>query len=134
MTDSNIAYFILRITLGINLFFHGVTRFSSYSAFVESTTLKFKDTFIPSNFVNLFAQSLPPLETLIGFLLIFGFCTRFAATLGALLIAVLVFGSSLLMDWNVVGFQMIYAMIYYFLIMNRRNNSISLDALINRLH
>ena len=104
MDDKAIACVLLRITLGINIFIHGMIRiFGDYSGFVQQILKEFHDTILPHFSLLIFAWSLPFLETLVGFLLLIGLFTRFAAILGAILIAVLVFGTGLKQNWNVVG-------------------------------
>ena len=66
---------------------------------------------------------------MLGVLTTLGLFTRWALTLGGLLIAVLVFGTAMRSDWNTVGVQMIYAITYYLLLVNRSDNRFSLDAL-----
>jgi thiosulfate dehydrogenase (quinone) large subunit len=128
MSDKAIAYLLLRVTLGIDLFIHGVSRLlGDYAGFVEKTLEDFHNTIMPHFLLVLFGWSLPLLETLVGFLLLLGLFTRFAAILGAFLIAILVFGTGLQQNWNVVGIQLIYALIYYFIILNLQYDRYSID-------
>lgn len=131
MEDKAIASFLLRVTLGINIFIHGTIRiFGDYSGFVQHILKEFHDTILPHFSLLIFARSLPFLETLVGFLLLIGLFTRFAAILGAILIAVLVFGTGLKQNWNAAGIQMAYALIYYFIILNLQYDRYSIDHLI----
>jgi thiosulfate dehydrogenase [quinone] large subunit len=75
---------------------------------------------------------LPWLEAAIGLLVLFGAFTRAALIAGALLIALLTFGSSLHQDWDVVGLQLIYALVYFVLISLRKYNTFSVDGLLLR--
>jgi uncharacterized membrane protein YphA (DoxX/SURF4 family) len=75
---------------------------------------------------------LPWLEALIGLLILCGAFTGIALVAGALLIAVLTFGSTLHQDWDVTGLQLIYAAVYFILIAFRRYNTLSLDRLFQR--
>lgn len=128
MDDKAIAHVLLRITLGIDLFIHGMTRiFGDYTGFVDKILKDFQDTILPHFSLSLFGWSLPLIEVLVGFLLLVGLFTRFAAILGALLIAVLVFGTGLKQNWNIVGIQLVYALIYYFIIQNLQYDRYSID-------
>jgi hypothetical protein len=40
----------------------------------------------------------------------------------------LVVGTNLAQDWNVAGLQLIYCFIYYFLLVHREQNVLSLDT------
>ena len=130
MTNETLAYFILRITLGINILTHGLVRISHYQVFVDNLVSQFQSYVIPSQVLNLFGHLLPPLETAIGLLLLLGLWTRTAAVSGGLLMAILIFGSSLKQDWNIVGIQMIYALSYFFVILYMKYNRFSFDNLI----
>lgn len=132
MTNETLAYFILRISLGVNIFTHGLARMPHYKEFVDHLVGQFQSVFIPSPLVNLFGHLLPPLEIAIGLLLMLGLWTRSAAIVGGLLIAILIFGTSLKQDFNVVGIQMIYALTYFFVILYMKYNRFSLDHLIWR--
>jgi thiosulfate dehydrogenase [quinone] large subunit len=78
----------------------------------------------------LFGQ--PFAESILGALLVIGLFTRWTLTLGGLLIAALVFGTGLRSDWPTVGVQMVYAIIYYFLLRNLADNHFSFDGLLAR--
>ena len=69
-------------------------------------------------------------ELVLGVLTTLGLFTRWALALGGLLIAALVFGTAMRSDWNTVGVQMIYAITYYLLLVNRGYNRFSLDSVI----
>ena len=88
LLDRRLAYLLLRLTLGINILFHGAVRLPVLDAFAEGTVQPF-------------------LETAIGLLLIVGLWTRWALVAGALLIAALVFGTALRSDWETLSIQMI---------------------------
>lgn len=132
MKDKNIAYFLLRITLGVNLLMHGLVRlFGDHASFVTKTSEGFKGL-LPDFALSLFGWALPPVEVLIGVLLILGLFTRAAAILGAITMIVLVFGMSLKQNWEVVGTQMLYSLIYYFIISKLQYNTYSVDQWFNK--
>jgi len=79
--------------------------------------------------VRLFAFVLPFAETLVGLLLTLGLWTRLALVSGGLLIIALVFGTALRTDWDTLGIQMIYAGIYYLLLVSRTYDRFSIDHL-----
>jgi len=79
--------------------------------------------------VRLFAFVLPFAETLVGLLLTLGLWTRLALVSGGLLIIALVFGTALRTDWDMLGIQMIYAAIYYLLLVSRTYDRFSIDHL-----
>jgi thiosulfate dehydrogenase [quinone] large subunit len=77
--------------------------------------------------VHAFLIVVPFAELVLGVLTTLGLFTRWALALGGLLIAALVFGTAMRSDWNTVGVQMIYAITYYLLLVNRSDNRFSLD-------
>lgn len=130
-TEAQLAYGIFRLTLGINILIHGAGRIFGTGAaeFAAKTSAEFAGTALPAGLVHLFLVVLPFAEAVLGAMITLGLFSRWALALGALLITALVFGTSMRSDWNIVGIQMIYAIIYYLLLTNLRHNRFSLDAL-----
>jgi thiosulfate dehydrogenase [quinone] large subunit len=128
LSNDQLAFFLARITIGINLFIHGLIRIPKLRAFVDYLVEEFQGTYLPEFLVSGFAYSLPFIEFIIGFMLILGLKTRFFAASGALLIAVLIFGSGVKEDWTGVGSQMIYAIFFFLLIKNLEHNALALDS------
>jgi thiosulfate dehydrogenase (quinone) large subunit len=132
--DRKLAYLVFRLSLGINVLIHGSSRIfgPGAEAFASKTAAIFAGTPLPSALVHAFLTVLPFAEFILGILIVAGLFTRWALTLGGLLIAVLIFGTALRSDWPTVGIQMIYSITYYFLLLNRADNAFSLDALFHR--
>ncbi len=130
--DQQLAYAVFRLTLGINILVHGAGRIfgPGADAFASTTALEFSKTALPAGLVHTFLLAVPFAELVLGVLTTLGLLTRWALTLGGLLIAALVFGTAMRSDWNTVGVQMIYAITYYFLLAHRASNRFSLDALL----
>jgi thiosulfate dehydrogenase [quinone] large subunit len=126
--DKNLAYFLLRICLGMNIFLHGAVRvLTSYQKFVQTTTLQFIGSPLPDFSVTSMAYFIPPAEMLIGLLMMLGLFTRSAFIAGILLMLILMFGMSILQHWDIVGLQMTYVALYAALLFLREYNVISLD-------
>lgn len=132
LLDRCLAYAIFRITLGINILIHGLGRLFGPGAggFAAKTSPEFTSTVLPHGLVSAFLTALPFAEAILGALILFGLFTRWVLALGALLIAALVFGTALRGDWSPVGDQMLYAIVYYFLLRNLVENYFSVDNLI----
>lgn len=125
---GTLAYALLRLTLGVNIFGHGLSRILSGPAtFASALTKQFESTPLPHFAVELFGYALPWLEASIGLLILAGALTRFALAAGALMIVVLTFGSTLLQDWQAAGLQLIYAVVYFVLLAAVQNNRLSVD-------
>jgi thiosulfate dehydrogenase (quinone) large subunit len=130
--DRRLAYAVFRFTLGINILIHGAGRVLGLGAggFAAKTSSEFAATPLPHSLVYAFLIVLPFAESILGALIILGLLTRWALTLGGLLIAALVFGTALRSDWPTAGIQMIYAIVYYFLLRNLADNYFSADTLL----
>jgi uncharacterized membrane protein YphA (DoxX/SURF4 family) len=129
LLDRRLAYLLLRLTLGINILLHGAVRLPALGAFAAGMVQQFADTPLPAMAVRLFGLVLPFMETAIGLLLIVGLWTRWTLVAGGLLIVALVFGTALRSDWETLGIQMLYAIIYYLLLAARTYNYFALDTL-----
>jgi thiosulfate dehydrogenase (quinone) large subunit len=134
--DRRLAYAVFRLTLGINILVHGAGRIfgPGAEAFATTTTAEFSKTALPAGLVHAFLFVLPFAELVLGALTTLGLFTRWALTLGGLMIAALVFGTAMRSDWNTVGVQMIYAITYYFLLTHRSSDRFSLDKLLEKAH
>jgi thiosulfate dehydrogenase (quinone) large subunit len=109
--DRQLAYAVFRLTLGINILVHGAGRIfgPGAEAFASTTAAEFSKTPLPAGLVHAFLFVLPFAELALGILTTLGLFTRWALTLGGLMMTALVFGTAMRSDWNTVGVQMIYA-------------------------
>jgi thiosulfate dehydrogenase (quinone) large subunit len=131
--DAVWAYTILRLSFGANIMLHGVARLvAGHAAFLAYLTHYFATTpAVPASVLPAFARILPLVETGLGLLLILGLWTRFTLMAGALVITGLVIGTNLAQDWTVAGLQLIYAFVYYYLLVHRDKNLVSLDRILS---
>ena len=130
--DAGLAYALLRITLGLNILMHGVSRLlGGAGTFASSMAKTFQNTVLPAAVVLPFAYALPWLEGAVGFLLLIGFRTREALVAGAMLMLALTFGTTLLQDWNVAAIQLLYSAVYAALIAALRHNRFSVDTIVS---
>ncbi|HSR06787.1 MAG TPA: DoxX family membrane protein [Bryobacteraceae bacterium] len=130
-SDAVVAYTVLRLTFGANIMLHGVSRlFAGHAAFLGYLNHYFEKTpLIPAAFLPVFATVLPPVEGTLGLLLLLGLATRFSLIAGALVVTALAIGTNLAQDWNVAGLQLIYAFLYYQLLLRRKElNRLSIDG------
>ena len=130
--DRELAYLMLRFTLGLSILMHGLVRLPHLNAFADSLVKLFAETFLPAAMVRAFAVTLVFIETIVGLLTLLGLWTRWSLMLGALTIAALIFGTALRSDWDTLAIQMLYALIYAGLIAASEHNMYSVDAMIRR--
>jgi thiosulfate dehydrogenase [quinone] large subunit len=134
-SDAVIAYAILRLSFGVNITLHGISRLlAGPSGFLAYLNHYFEHApLVPKSFLPVFGVVLPPVETALGLLLLLGLFTRFALIAGALVMTALVLGTNLAQDWNVAGLQLIYCFLYYYLLAHRREKNLwSLDRWMRR--
>jgi thiosulfate dehydrogenase [quinone] large subunit len=132
-SDEKIAYALLRAVAGTNLLMHGVSRLlAGQQAFTEHLTAQFVRSPLPQPLIFTFGSVLPPIEGLIGLLLLIGLKTRWALIAASLLMLVLTFGSALVQNWPAAGTQLMYALVFSVLLFLRRYNSWSVDGCWNK--
>src|SRR5690606_6987877 len=116
MTNPQLALLILRLGLGVNMLMHGLTRIFNLGSFAEKMASGFNETVLPEPLVLAMGYFIPVAELLIGLLILSGFWLRWAVFAGGLLMAMLLFGTTLKQDWGTAGSQMIYVLCFYFLL------------------
>ena len=127
--DAALGYGLLRLTLGLNLLFHSFQRWRDLGKFVEGVVHEFGQTPLPAWSVRAFAAVVPFWEPAVGVLLVLGLWTRTGLLAGALLIALLTFGTALRGEYNVLSEQLIYALVFFVLLLFRaRHDRFGLDG------
>lgn len=131
--NKELAYLILRLALGINLFIHGFVRLgSNWSGFQTWITQLFANSMIPSFLVTIAGNLIPPSELILGFLLIIGFRTHLISFLAGFLFLSLMIGMSLLQRWEVVSMHMNYLIFDAILIAFANYNTFSVDKFLTK--
>lgn len=124
-----LGYFILRLSLGVDMLMHLVVREWGVSQdFVPVTEKLFVGNLLPMSWVHYFLTYLPYFEGLLGVLLILGLWSRWAIFAEGLLVTVLLFGTAIRSDWTVVSHQMIYLLFVFFLLAVEDWDYFSVDA------
>jgi thiosulfate dehydrogenase (quinone) large subunit len=129
-SDLQLAYSAFRITLGMNIFFHGAMRLITGLdawATVEAGLFT-KQPVLPMWSVVAFLHVLPFVEVVLGALTFLGLFTRWALIAGSIMILLLVFGNDVRQDWNTVGNNLHYVLYYVGLIAALRYNAFALDT------
>jgi thiosulfate dehydrogenase [quinone] large subunit len=96
--DLPLAYLLVRVTMGFHMIAHGGVRLPILSQFAAATRKSFAGVHLlglplfPDWLVTLICYAIPPVEFVIGILLVVGFKTRLATIVGNLLMLVLMFG------------------------------------------
>jgi len=128
LKKEHIAYLLARLPMGLSFFGHGLIRITKLDTFSDGMVKQFSKSILPEGFVSAFGHVLPFLEFITGVLLLLGFFTRSALVLGSVVILMLIFGTSLIEQWNGIFTQLFYAaylaVLYYF----SQYNVISVDS------
>jgi thiosulfate dehydrogenase [quinone] large subunit len=133
-SNRTVAFVAFRLVIGTNFFFHGLARMlgGGIEGFAAGTTKAFTGTPLPPGLVHAFLTVLPFVELILGVLIFFGLFTRWALVAAQLLIAALIFGTSMRSDWVTVSIQMIYAIVLYLALANLDDNCCALDRVFGK--
>ena len=128
MKKEHYTFLLARLPLGLSFFGHGLIRLTKLETFSHGMVGQFSKSVLPEGIVLAFGIVLPFLEFITGFLLLIGLFTRFSIVLGMAIILSLIFGSSLIEQWQAVFTQLVYgaylAVLFYF----ADFNDISIDG------
>jgi thiosulfate dehydrogenase [quinone] large subunit len=125
--DVVLAYTFLRVILGVNFFNHGFTRIGNIPGFVNGMVETFQDTFIPPFLVQINAFLVSPVELVFGLLLAIGLLTRLSLVVLLGLMFVLMYGVTLLQNWDAATSQLIYDALLCTLLAGLTFNDFSVD-------
>lgn len=128
-TNPEWAFVTGRLLLGVSFFTHWLVRLPKLAAFQAGLLKQFAGTLLPAALVGPYAQALPWAEGAVGLLLVLGWCTRPALVAAMLLLTSLLFGSSLLEQWNTVGVQLLYGLYTVVLLLQVQFNRLCLDRI-----
>jgi thiosulfate dehydrogenase (quinone) large subunit len=129
MNERKWAYLMARLPIAMSMLGHGLERLPKLDKFSHGMVTSCERTILPNTLVQAFGYGLPFLELLTGILLMLGLFTRFALFLGAALMLVLIFGSTLLEEWQNVFSQLFYGAYFAGLFWFIGYNVYSADAL-----
>ncbi len=130
MRHKQVAYVLLRITIGVVFLFYGIGKFTmGRAALVNGLVQQFAKTPLSPGLVRVFGNVIPFAEVILGFCVLFGVFTTIAlALMGTLLIA-LTFGMVLVPNPSIVANNLIYCVIVFLLLYFAEYNTFSLERL-----
>jgi len=121
------AYLLARLGIGASMFGHGLVRLPKLNGFSTWMVKSFEQSMLPGLLVTPFSYALPIAEFIIGLLLILGLFTRPAAIIGAVLMIMLIFGSSMIENWEAIPSQLIHIAFFALLLHFIESNNWALD-------
>ncbi|MGK7940141.1 MAG: DoxX family protein [Crocosphaera sp.] len=125
--DIVAAYTLLRIVVGVNYFNHGFTRVFDLPTFINAMVTTMQDSGIPEFLVRINAGLVPPVELIIGVLITVGFLTRSALIACFILMVILMYGITIIQNWDGASSQLIYNIVLFILLVGVNFNRISVD-------
>lgn len=128
-TNPEWAFVMGRLLLGVSFFTHLLVRLPKLAAFQAGLLKQFAGTLLPAALVGPYALALPWAEGAVGLLLVLGWFTRPALVAAMLLLTSLLFGSSLLEQWNTVAIQLLYGLYTVVLLLQVQFNRLCLDRI-----
>ena len=132
MKHREIAYALLRVTMGVIFLFYGIGKFmGGVGNFVGGMNQRFSGK-LPAAMVMPFAYAIPFCEVAAGALILFGLFTRLGLTLSGLLLIGLTFGTVMLGDAPTVAHNLQYALVNFALLWLVDLNRYSVDRMLVR--
>jgi thiosulfate dehydrogenase (quinone) large subunit len=125
--DLSTAYVILRVTMGLNMLFHGLPRIGHLAQFVDGVVKSFGKTPLPPMLIAPYAYAIPFVEIVLGILILAGAGLRYVLPLSAIYIMTLMVGTLFRADYLVVSEQLGYTLLFVLLIAGRSYDRFSYD-------
>jgi thiosulfate dehydrogenase [quinone] large subunit len=128
-----IAYALMRLALGINIFGHGFFRIlSGVGAFANGAVAGMDKGPLPHALSLAFLYVTPFIELTLGTLLILGLLTRLALIGGSLFMTALTFGTTSTQNWAGASMQLQYSLVFFVMLWLVESNALSIDGLMGR--
>lgn len=127
------SFLLARLAIGASLFGHGLVRLQKLDKFSHGMANQFQHSILPQFLVLAFGYCLPFIEFGIGLLTLAGLWTRQVAVAGALLMILLIFGSTTIEEFNAIPSQLFHLIFFLgLLIFVDRYDNWSLDLALRR--
>lgn len=129
---SYTSFLLLRLAIGLSMFGHGLVRLPKLSGFSKWMVGNFQKSMLPESLVLPFSYALPIAEFVVGLLLLLGLFTRIALMAGGIVMLMLIFGSTMIEEWNALPSQLIHVAFFALLLNYIHLNSFAVDKLLNK--
>ncbi len=110
MVNPKFVAFFIRLPIALSFLGHGLVRMPKLQAFASGMAEQFAETLLPHGFVLAFGYVLVFAEFITGVWLISGRWFHQALVAGLCIMSALIFGSSLIENWNAVSVQLIHSL------------------------
>lgn len=126
------VFLLLRLGIGISMFGHGMIRLTKLNAFSDWMVGSFAKSVLPAMLIRPFSLVLPFAELGIGLLLLVGLFTETAVFSGAVLMLVLIFGTTMVENWEALPSQLIHLAYFGLLLQFIASNTWAIDRILNK--
>jgi len=123
------AYLLVRLAIGASMFGHGLVRLPKLATFSQWMVGTFEKSMLPKIMVVPFSYGLPIAEFAIGLCLILGLFTKPAMIAGGIVMLILIFGTTLIENWEALPSQLIHIVFFAVLLQFLSDNSWAFDTL-----
>ena len=130
--DKNWAYLLSRLAIGLSFFGHGLVRLPKLTGFSNWMVDQFSKSFLPDALVVPFSYILPIAEFIAGVLIILGLFTRQGLLLAGLISLTLIFGTTLIENWEALPSQLIHVAFVAVLLAYLPYNTYAVDKIIKK--
>ena len=129
---NSITFLLLRLAIGASMFGHGLVRLPKLSGFSQWMVGIFQKSMLPGAIVTPFSYALPLIEFGIGTLLLLGLFTKAALIVGAIAMVLLIFGTTMIENWDAITSQLVHAAFFAVLVQFTQYNSFAVDNLFKK--
>lgn len=130
--DKNWAYLISRLAIGLSFFGHGLVRLPKLAGFSNWMVSQFSKSLLPEFLVVPFSYILPFAEFIAGLLIIIGLFTRQGLLLAGLVCLALIFGTTMIENWEALTSQLIHVAFLSVLLAYLPHNTYAVDQIIKK--
>ncbi|MGE8341779.1 MAG: DoxX family protein [Flavobacterium sp.] len=126
------SFLLLRLAIAISMFGHGLVRLPKLATFSNWMVGSFENSMLPKIIVAPFSYILPIAEFSIGLFLLLGIFTKPSLVAGAVVMLILLFGTSMIENWEAIPSQLIHIAFFALLLHFADYNSWAIDTLIKK--
>jgi thiosulfate dehydrogenase [quinone] large subunit len=126
------SFLLLRLAIAISMFGHGLVRLPKLTTFSNWMVGSFENSMLPKIIVTPFSYILPIAEFSIGLFLLLGIFTKPSLVAGAIVMLILLFGTSMIENWEAIPSQLIHIAFFALLLHFADYNSWAIDTLIKK--
>ena len=126
------SFLLLRLAIAISMFGHGLVRLPKLTTFSNWMVGSFENSILPKIIVTPFSYILPIAEFAIGLFLLLGIFTKPSLVAGAIVMLILLFGTSMIENWEAIPSQLIHIAFFALLLHFADYNSWAIDTLIKK--